>query len=42
MREMVFVLNLPLAKSSKNRDLESKEWSNMAQIWIRGELLWIW
>jgi hypothetical protein len=36
---MVVVLNLPLAKISKNRYLESKMWSNMAQIWIRGELL---
>jgi hypothetical protein len=36
---MVIDLNLPLAKILKNRVLESKEWTNMAQIWISGDLL---
>jgi hypothetical protein len=36
---MVINLNLPFAKILKNRALERKEWSNMAQIWIRRELL---
>jgi len=36
---MVINLILPLIKILKNRDLESEEWSNLAQIWFRGELL---
>jgi hypothetical protein len=36
---MVIDVNLPLAKILKKRAVESREWSNMAPIWIRGELL---